>query len=179
MEKAILTVKQGNTNVVHPITNEIVQRSFELLNKVFNSIEFEKELCAQTFVKTNRPGFGASIETISGKEVFDDFINKGEITIDVEVKRSLGGFLKRLAFRTMGETLPSGSTIVTYPWWLKKLRGKDLLVGYATHVGHEIFHTRYYGYIHDPEFGSRGFVNERDVTYKIDDILEALIAANA
>lgn len=179
MEKSILTVKQGNTNVLHPITNERVQKAFKLLNKVFNSYEFEKELCAQTFVKTNRPGFGASITTISGKEVFDDFISKGEITIDVEVRRSLGGLFRRLFFSTMGETLPSGNTIVTYPWWLNKLHGKDLLVGYATHIGHEILHTRYYGYIHDPEIGSRGFINEKDVTYKIDDILVTLIAANA
>ena len=52
---------------------------------------------------------------------------------------------------------------------------RDLIISYATHVGHEIFHTKYLGYIHDPEISDKNFVNEKDVTYMIDDILEKLI----
>ena len=58
---------------------------------------------------------------------------------------------------------------------MKNQSQKELLVTYTTHIGHEIFHTKYFGYIHDPEFDSKEFINDKDVTYKIDEILENLI----
>lgn len=170
--KIRLTLKVEQLN--DPITNEIIRDTTKILNLVFNLDEFGKELSKQSFFASNKPSMSTDGMEISGKEVYEDFISKGAITVSVSV-RKLRNLIKRYRWRTMGETAPSGTSIVTYTWWLDYINNTELLINYATHIGHELFHTNYFGYIHDPEKGSSAFVNDKDVTYKIDDILEKLI----
>lgn len=168
-----ITIELQVAKLKHPVTNEIVQEAAAILNRVFNLDEFEQELSKQVFVATNRPDFARNNQ-ISGADVYADFISKERLPVTVTVKRLLNP-VKRGFSRTMGETDPSGTSIITYDWWLKGETEKELLIAYATHIGHELFHTNYFGYIHDPAINDHGFVNEKDVTYMIDDILERLI----
>lgn len=167
-----ILIKTKIVRLSHPVTNSIVQEATQILNKVFNLAEFEEELSRQSFVCTNRPEFCRNGKEIAGVDVFSDFISKESIEVLVSVK-ILRNWWKRYVSKTMGETNPNGNSIITYNWWLKNDR--NLAVNYAIHLGHEIFHTRYFGYIHDPEINDKDFVNEKDVTYMIDDILERLI----
>lgn len=158
----------------YPITDKIVAEATKILNKVFNLEEFEIELSKQSFVCSNRPLFCKNGKEILGSDVFADFISKKHIKVSLTVKK-LANPWKRYFSKTMGETNPNGNSIITYTWWLDDSSERDLVISYATHVGHEIFHTKYFGYIHDPEISDRRFINEKDVTYMIDDILEKLI----
>ena len=170
--KILIETKVSRLN--YPITNQVVDKATKLLNLVFNLDEFGDELSKQSFVCTNKPDFCKNGEEIKGSDVYDDFISKGKIEIDVTVKK-LRHPWKRFVSKTMGETNPRGNSIITYTWWLDNRDEKDLIISYATHLGHELFHTNYFGYIHDPEINDRSFVNEKDVTYMIDDILEKLL----
>jgi hypothetical protein len=163
-----------DTQLTKPITTEVVTRSIELLNLVFNLPEFKDSLSKYAFVSTNRPNFSSEGNDIEGKAVYNDFINKGTVNINLKVKKLLNPW-KRIISKTYGETNPGGYLILSYTWWLKRYKDKELVILYASHVGHEIFHTKYFGYVHDPKYNSGNFVNDRDVTYKIDDIIEALI----
>lgn len=165
------------TNVVslrHPITNKVVDDATKILNLVFNLDEFRIELSRQSFACSNRPDFCKNGKEILGSDVFADFVSKKVIKVLLTVKKLTNPW-KRYVSKTMGETNPNGISIITYNWWLDDSNERDLVVSYATHIGHEIFHTKYFGYIHDPEIHERSFVNEKDVTYMIDDILEKLI----
>lgn len=157
-----------------PITDKVVDEATKILNIVFNLEEFEKELSKQSFVCTNRPDLCKNGKEILGSDVFSDFISKKIIKVSLTVKKLTNPW-KRYVSKTMGETNPNGNSIITYTWWLNDNSESDLVISYATHVGHEIFHTKYFGFIHDPEISDRNFVNEKDVTYMIDDILEKLI----
>jgi hypothetical protein len=168
------------TNIVslrYPITIKIVSEATRILNIVFNLSEFEIELSKHSFVRSNRPEFCKNGQEISGSDVHADFISKKKIEISLTVKK-LTNLWKQYVYKTMGETHPAGNSIITYHWWLDNENERDLIISYATHIGHEIFHTNYFGYVHDPGAGSKKFVNEKDVTYMIDDILEKLIKEN-
>lgn len=154
-----------------PVTNAIAEKSIAILNEVFNAPEFGEMLSKYSFVCTNKPAMCDSSGNISGANVYAEFMKAGTISINLRVRRNL---FKKIS-GTLGETPSQGNTITTYTWWLDDDNERDLVIDYATHVGHEIFHTLYFKYIHDPEYGSKNFVNDRDVTYKIDDILEELI----
>jgi hypothetical protein len=167
-----------NAILRRPIDQVILQKGIALLNVIFNSTEFENELSKQSFVVSNKPGFSLNGLNITGKQVYDELIGSSNIFIDIQIRRGgllSVGFFKKVFFGTMGETDPSGSTIVTYNSWLKQLDDNELFILYTTHIGHEIFHTKYFGFVHDPKYGSREFLAEKDVTYKIDEILESLI----
>lgn len=172
-----IKIEFGNTNLINPITSETVRKTNELLNIVFNSQEFEDALEKESFVCSNKPSICNTRNEIPGRFVFDDFVSKRIILVDLTVKKLKNPWKRRIS-KTMGETHPDGNLIVSYNWWLKNLNEKDLVIAYATHIGHEIFHTKYFKYIHDPEINEKKFINEKDVTYKIDDIIEALIKKN-
>lgn len=157
-----------------PITAEIAQRSVDLLNRVLNLDEFRDSLVKYSFVPTNKPSLSENGTDIRGIDVYNDFTHLDSIAISLKVSH-LWNPWKRVISGTMGETNPKGRLIVTYPYWLRKTSKKDLVTGYATHIGHEIFHTNWYGYIHEPQKGAKSFVNDRDVTYKIDDIIGSLV----
>jgi hypothetical protein len=158
-----------------PITKEVLDRSIDILNEVFNTEEFKIELSKQSFFCSNKPSMCSENREITGESVYNDFITKGQIKINFTVKNLVNPW-KRFISNTYGETDPKGNSIVSYTWWLNRKNGKELMLAYATHIGHEIFHTKYLAYIHDPEYRSREFINEKDVTYMIDDILEKLIS---
>lgn len=166
-----------NANIVslsNPITADIVTAAIQRLNIVFNSVAFSNSLQAKSFVATNNPALSLNGKTITGKDVYDNIFSKPQVEIDIIV-RKLNNPYKRYVSKTMGETNPLGNTIITYTWWLKNLSKGDLVKNYAVHLGHEIFHTNYFGYLHDPAIGTRDFDNDKDVTYAIDDILESLL----
>ncbi len=159
---------------MYPITAKIIAQATQLLNVVFNMPEFKKQLDAQTFVASNKPSLSSDGLDINGADVYTDIMSQKDITVTVNVKY-LSHPWKRWISKTMGETKPLGTSINTYNWWLKSKKGKELVISYAAHVGHEIMHTKYYGYVHNPKMGSAKFNKEKDVTYTIDDILEDLI----
>lgn len=171
--KARITIESIVGELRNPITSEMVEEATRILNLVFNLDEFEHELSKQSFVCSNRPNLCKN-GVILGSDVYKDFISKKHIKVFVNVKK-LKNLWKLYVSGTMGETNPNGNSIITYTWWLEEKSESDLIISYATHLGHEIFHTKYFGYIHDPEINSRNFVNEKDVTYMIDDIIEKLI----
>ena len=176
----MIVIKTGQLRLRKPIDETLVAQSIEMLNVIFNLPAFGEALSKETFVATNRPGFGNG-ETIPGLDVYNDFISKGTLIVNLEIKK--GGFFsvgwfRNVAFGTLGETNVTGSTIVTYNSWLKKLTPRDRLIYYTTHIGHELFHTNYFGYIHDPAVANADFKGERDVTYKVDEIIEKLINEN-
>lgn len=166
-------IRAENVQVKAPVTSALVEKTLQCLNTIFNSVEFKDSLEKYDFVCTNKPDICDTSETIKGSQVYKDLIKSDTITINIRVKK-LKNPWKRSISKTLGETPPSGNTITTYTWWLET-DTDTLLADYTAHIGHEIFHTKYFQYIHDPEYGSKDFVNDRDVTYKIDDILEALI----
>lgn len=165
----------NEVDVSFPIDLRIVNKSLELINLVFNLPEFQDSISKYSFVCTNKPILCKN-NTIPGNSVYDDLINAKEINIDLKVKALINPW-RRFISKTLGATNPSGHKIISYKWWLRKKKKdtKELTIIYASHLGHEIFHTDYFKYLHNPEYGSSGFVNEKDVTYKIDDIIEALI----
>ncbi len=171
--KQKITIETITGELENPITSEIVEKATRILNYVFNLDEFEQELSKQSFVCSNKPDLCKN-GVILGSDVFGDFLSKKHIKVLVTVKK-LKNIWKLYISGTMGETNPNGNSIITYTWWLKGKSEKDLVISYATHLGHELFHIKQLGYIHDPEINSRNFVNEKDVTYMIDDILEKLI----
>jgi hypothetical protein len=177
MEDQKVEVKLQSKSIMHPVTDEIVSEALRLLNIVFNLPEFRQELSTQKFFCSNRPNFCKQGSEILGQDVYEDFINKGVIEINLTVKNLINPW-RRFISKTYGATDINGDTIVTYTWWLTNNNKKELIIEYATHVGHEIFHTKYFQYIHDPEYGSKYFENDKDVTYKIDEIIEKLIRNN-
>ena len=158
----------------HPITEEVVSKSISLLNIVFNQPEFKESLCAQTFVGTNRPDLSNADGFIPGESVFNEFYSNKEYEIVLKVKK-LKNIWERKFSKTKGKTTLKGREIVTYNWWLKNKTEKELIINYASYIGHELFHTSYFKFVHDPEYVSVDFVNDKDVIYKIDNILEELI----
>jgi len=174
MENKSIKIETESHFLTLPITKEILDKSIEILNIVFNQPEFKNELSVQSFYCSNRPDLCTNDKEILGETVYNDFISKEVIKINLTVKR-LKNPWKRYVSGTLGETNPNGNSIISYTWWLNEKSDKDLLIAYTTHIGHEIFHTKYLKYIHEPEFGSSKFINEKDVTYMIDDILEKLI----
>jgi hypothetical protein len=174
MNNKTLLIEIENQFLMLPITNVITEKSIELLNIVFNLSEFKEQLVSQSFFCGNKLDLCINGKEITGLSVYEDFIGKGKIKINLTVKSLINPW-KRYVSGTLGETNPNGNSIVSYTWWLNEKKGKDLIIAYATHVGHEIFHTKYFQYIHDPKYGSRNFDTNKDVTYKIDEILEHLI----
>ena len=174
MENKTIKIEIEGHFLTQPITKEILDKSIEILNIVFNLTEFKNELSKQSFFCSNRPDLCTNNDEILGETVYNDFISKALIKINLTVKR-LKNPWKRYISGTLGETNPNGNSIISYTWWLNEKNGNELLIAYATHIGHEIFHTKYLKYIHEPEYGSSKFINEKDVTYMIDDILEKLI----
>lgn len=177
MDHNKIVIKTETIQLRFPITQNIVEESTKILNIVFNLNEFEEQLSKQSFICSNRSNFCKDGKEILGVNVYKDFISKKNITVQLTIKKLTNPW-KRWISKTMGETDPQGNSIITYNWWLDYKTENDLVISYATHIGHEIFHTKYLGYIHDPEIGSKNFVNEKDVTYMIDDILEDLIKKN-
>jgi len=177
MAEKRIHIRTTTSGYEYPITARIIAQATQLLNIAFNIPEFKKQLADRSFVATNKPELSSEGEEIKGKDVFKDIMSYQEINVCVSVKK-LGNLWKRWISKTMGETKPSGSCIVTYNWWLKSKKGKELVINYAAHLGHEIMHTNYYGYVHHPKMGSASFNKEKDVTYVIDDILEELIRKN-
>lgn len=173
VDKRILIETQVQA-LMYPITDKIVDEATKVLNIIFNLEEFEAELSKQSFACTNRPSFCTNGKEILGSDVFSDFISKKQIKVLLTVKK-LTNYWKRYFSRTMGETNTSGNSIITYNWWLDGKSEKDLIISYATHIGHEIFHTKYFGYVHKPKINNKRFVKEKDVTYMVDDIIEKLI----
>jgi len=157
-----------------PVTSKIIDKSIEILNTIFNSTLFRDKIIDNKFVCTNKPELCGADNFISGQAVYDDLMSVETISLRLEVKK-LRNPWKRWVSKTKGETRLTGNTIKSYTWWLKNRDEKELTIIYASHVGHEIFHTNYYQYKHDPEIGSKTFQNDKDVTYKIDDIIEELI----
>ena len=174
MDNKTIKIEIEGHFLTRPITKEILDKSIEILNIVFNLTEFKNELSKQSFFCSNRPDLCTNNDEILGETVYNDFISKTLIKINLTVKR-LKNPWKRYISGTLGETNPNGNSIISYTWWLNEKNGNELLIAYATHIGHEIFHTKYLKYIHEPEYGSSKFINEKDVTYMIDDILEKLI----
>lgn len=170
-EKIKITVT--SKSLTEPVREEIVTKAIDLLNKVLNTEEFKALLTKQEFYCSNRPGFGNSEEYLSGEDVYSDLLKVGKIQLQLIVK-PLWNPWRRFISNTLGATNIHSNVIVTYTWWLPK-EHEDLIIKYATHVGHELFHTSYFQYVHDPPYGSRNFLNEKDVIYKIDDIIETLI----
>lgn len=171
-------VKTGEVKVIAPIDVNIVKKAIALVNNVYRSEEFQTEIEKYNFVCSNKPDLCDSSGVINGGTVYRDIMQYDTIVINLTVKNIGIRFWRRYISKTQGATAPTGNSIVTYTWWLDNNNMKDLIIQYAAHIGHEIFHTKYYKYIHDPSAGSRGFVNDKDVTYKIDDIIEALIIKN-
>jgi len=157
-----------------PVTAKIIDKSIEILNTIFNSIEFRDRIIDNKFVCTNKPELCGADNYISGKAVYDDLMSVATISLHLKVKK-LRNLWKRRISKTKGETKLAGNTIKSYTWWLRNRNENELIIVYASHVGHEIFHTNYYKYKHNPKKGSSAFDNEKDVTYKIDDIIEELI----
>lgn len=177
MNNSKIEIKILSKVLTQPVTEEIVFEVTKLLNLVFNLSDFKNEMYSQIFHSTNRPNFPSQNSILSGKDVYEDFINKGKIEINLIVK-PLTNPWNRFVSKTLGLTDINGNTIVTYNWWLPINNKNELIIEYATHIGHEIFHTKYFQYIHDPEYGSKYFVNDKDVTYKIDEIIEKLLRNN-
>lgn len=157
-----------------PIDASIMEKTIELLNRVFNSTEFRDLVIDNSFTCSNKPSLCGTDQTISGQAVYDDLMRIDHIELKLHIKKLWNPF-KRYGYHTKGETNINGNTIITYNWWLKNKSEKERLIIYASHVGHEIFHTKYYQYIHNPKKGSRDFVEEKDVTYNIDNIIEQII----
>lgn len=169
-----IVVKVESATTKKTINDEIIKESVAVLNKVLNDPAFKDSLMAQSFVCTNKPSFCGADGMISGKKVYEDLIQKETLKVNLKVK-FLWNPWRRWKSRTRGITGTKGTTIKTYTWWLKRKSKKERTIAYASHVGHELFHTVYFQYVHNPKFGSKEFVNDKDVSYKIDDILEALI----
>jgi len=169
-----MEIKIERQTLTYPITTEIVGESIMLLNIVFNLPEFQTELSGQKFYCSNRPSFCNNAGEILGTDVYDDFMSKELIVINLSVKNLVNPW-RRFISKTFGATDINGNLIITYTWWLSQNNQKELIIEYATHIGHEIFHTEYFKYIHNPEIGNKHFDNDKDVTYKIDEIIEKLI----
>lgn len=170
-------IKTTEIKTANPIDSVIVKKSISLLNIVFNQIEFKDSLSIQKFTCSNKPILCNSTNYISGKKVYEGFIANDTINISVNIKK-LKNPWRRWISKTKGITSTTGRNITTYTWWLKNKPEKELIIAYASHVGHEIFHTNYFKYIHKPKFGTKNFINDKDITYKIDDIIEYLIRKN-
>ncbi len=170
-------IKTEEVNIRYPINTEIVKQAMKLVNSALNDNEFKNELEKCSFVCTNRQDLCDSTNNISGKTVYEDFIKHDTLSLNLIIKKLLNPW-KRHISGTLGETDPRSNTILTYTWWLFYKDRKELVINYATHIGHELFHTKYLGYIHYPSVDSRDFVGDRDVTYKIDEIIEKLIRKN-
>lgn len=171
-------VKIGEATVIRPIDMAVVKKAIELVNAVYASQDFRDELDKYNFICSNKPSLCDRSLVIPGSVVYADFTKFDTLTINLVVKRVGLKFWKRYLTGTLGETDPQGTTILTYTWWLDDEDVRELTIGYATHIGHEIFHTKYYQYLHDPAYGSKDFDGEKDVTYKVDSIMEALIRKN-
>lgn len=169
-----IKISLESKQLCYPITAEIVDQTIEWLNVVFNSTEFRAEIIKNKFVCTNKPELCGEDNFISGLDVYNDLISENRILLNLKVRR-LKHLWKRWISKTKGETKLAGNTIKSYTWWLTNEDPKELAILYASHVGHEIFHTKYYKYKHNPKKGSQAFENDRDVTYKIDDIIENLM----
>lgn len=169
-----MEIKIEIQTLTHPITTDIVDESIKLLNIVFNLPEFKTELSSQKFYCSNRPTFCKNGVEILGEDVYEDFMSKELIALKLSVKNLVNPW-RRFISKTFGATDINGNLIVTYTWWLNQNNKKELIIEYATHIGHEIFHTEYFKYIHNPEIGSKHFDNDKDVTYKIDEVVEKLI----
>lgn len=176
MSNGIIEIIVESKKLCKPVDEGIVDKAVGLLNMAFNLPEFKHELIKQKFFCSNRPNFCQNKDFISGADVYEDFINTGVISVKLFVKPLINPW-RRFISKTYGVTDVNGNEIVTYTWWLSNNK-KDLIREYASHIGHEIFHTRYFQYIHDPKYNSRNFDNNKDVTYKIDEILESLIRQN-
>lgn len=177
MEDRKIEIRLESQKLLYPITVKVVDEALKLLNLVFNLSEFKDELSTQTFFCSNRPDFCKNSNYILGKDVYDDFIGKELILVNLTVKKLLNPW-KRIFSKTYGATDINSNLITTYTWWLNSSDNKELIIEYASHIGHEIFHTKYFKYIHDPESGSKYFENDKDVTYKIDEIIEKLIISH-
>lgn len=173
MENKSTLIRIMNRTLTDPITDEIADEAIQLLNRVFNSTDFKEELSSESFYSSNRPDFSGNSTELPGKLVYEDFMNKGLIEIDVMVKHLVNP-VRRFVSKTYGATNINGNQIVTYTWWLSD-DPKERIIEYATHIGHEIFHTSHFKYIHDPEYGHDDFEIDKDVSYKIDEIVEKLI----
>jgi hypothetical protein len=169
-----VTVQLGQLDVSKPVTKEIAAKSIYYLNKVLNLPDFKQDLLSCSFFCSNRPELCNMVShTIPGDSVYNDLMKKGILVIQLKVKASLPW--QYLFTKTYGKTSPYYNSILTYKWWLRSYEEKELVIQYASHVGHEMFHTSYFGYLHDPALGTRGFTNDHDVCYKLGDIIMALI----
>lgn len=171
----VIVLKVRNAKLRSPIDSTIVDTVTQLLNTVYNSQEFWDSLSDKSFVCSNRPDMCSGNSEITGSAVFNELVSQDTLLIDLEVRKVGIMFWKRYFFETLGETDTNGKLVVTYDYWLESSNRKNLIIDYATHIGHELFHTAHFAFLHDPGFGKKGFIESKDVTYTIDHILESLL----
>ncbi len=177
MKDAKIHIHTTTKGIDLPINTRILAEATRLLNVVFNLPEFKKQLVLYSFAATNKPALSPDGNEIPGEVVYQDIMKEPNISVCASV-RKLGNPWKRWISKTKGQTDPSDTCIITYTWWLKNKKGKDLVIDYTAHLAHEILHTSHFGYVHNPKLGSPQFKKEKDVAYLIDDLLENLIREN-
>ena len=170
-----INIELASKNVTYPITSEMANRTIDTLNDVFNSDEFRDVITKNRFIGLNKENLTSTGGYTSGETVYNDLINKRSVAVNLVVTNLMNPW-KRFVSKTMSETNIHGNTIVTYDWWLKKKMGKEVFITYASHVGHQILHTKYYKYQQPESIQEIASATEDlGVKYKIDNILEDLI----
>ncbi len=157
-----------------PITKEIIKLSTQLLNQIINSQEFGDSLRKYSFDCRNIDNNCNSAKEISGEKVLNDIMSLDTVTIKLKIKNGKWNIKARMN-KTIGKTYGSKNLITTYTYWTKGMSQSELIKSYTSHLAHELMHTSYFYYVHDPKFSSKNFDKQKDVCYTIGNIVDSLI----